>query len=465
MTTRGRRARGRARRSPAISAGIATLLACLAVTVYAFNDGIPFVGDGLERVDLHLRDASNVRADQLVRIRGVEVGEVLDVATEDGGRSARVTIGIEPDARRRLRADARATARWRTLLGRNLYVDLDPGRSGRPLSGDEIPLARTDHQVELDQVLQATPELARERTRASVAGLAVGLSARGAVRETFRSGSQAVDEGATALRALRGERSGDLTRAIAGTAALVGVLERSERQLGALIDGGALTLSATAARRADLGLTLRRAPASMAQARTGLRRIEGTLDRIDPLVADLRPVASRVAPTVDRLRAALAGTTPTLRRARPLVRDLRPALDGLAAASTDVRPLLDELGPLLDRLTSRTLPFLYRKDAEDTQRRLFELVGPLVTLLNSAAGVYDAQGHNIIFQAGISTKALEGILPCKVLLSDPTARDLITCENLQQLLRLVLGGTATDAQMRRAAGRLAPLLRSAKEGR
>jgi virulence factor Mce-like protein len=461
-----RRSRRAPRRgSPVLRAGIVTLLACLAVTVYAFNDGVPFLGDGLDRIDVHLADASNVRPNQPVRMKGVDVGKVLDVRSEDGGRSARVTIGVEPDERERLRSDARAVARWRTLLGRNLYIDLEPGRSGRPLTADAIPLSRTDHQVELDQVLQATPELARRRTQRAVRGLATGLERREDVRETIASGSRAVDVGATALQALRGEAPGDLTRAIRGTADLVAVLARNDRQLGSLIDGAQMTLAATAARRADLGLTLRAAPASLAQARTGLRRIDATLDRIDPLVADLRPVAPRVAPTVDRLRAALQDTTPTLRRARPLVAALRPALTSLASASASARPLLDALAPLLGRVNERTLPFLFRTDAEDTQRRLFELVGPLVTLLNSAAATYDAQGHFIIFQGGISTKIAEGILPCKLVLSDPDARELVTCENLNQLLKLVLGGTATAAQQRAAGERFAQLLDRRKAGR
>ena len=122
----------------------AILLGILGLLLYAgFTKSIPFVGKGGTLVQMQVADLTHLQAGSVVRVAGVDVGKVDAVGLADGGRGARVTLRIDDDSGVQVHKDARAGIFWRTLLGRNMYVELDPGSRTAPLLGDElIPLSR-----------------------------------------------------------------------------------------------------------------------------------------------------------------------------------------------------------------------------------------------------------------------------------------------------------------------------------
>lgn len=420
--------------------GVGALVVALGViVVVVIGTGVYRVGGpSTTTVGADFRDASNVRSGQPVRIRGVDVGTVSRVAALDGGRTARVWMKVDASDAKVLRRDARARIWWRTLLGRNMYVELEPGVSRAPLRGATIPVTSTSHQVELDQVFTAFPAHGRRGIRESIKGLALGVGNGPAVRSSARALDPALRSTAVATRALRGTRTGDLGTLVRGTSRMLGSFDRDERALGGAIDSAQTTFAVTAARRSDIAATLAVAPSALSVTRRQLRRLDGTLALLDPVVARLRPQARRVAPTVDRLRLALARTTPFLRDARPLVRELRPALSDLMTASRQGDPLVTGLTPVVDRLRTDILPFLDRTTPLQGEK-LYKLIGPLASELDSAGSTFDAQAHFIAFQGGFSSRSGEGILPCTALLTDPTAAQKLTCENLNVIFKQLTG--------------------------
>jgi virulence factor Mce-like protein len=417
-------------------AGVVLLVGSIVGTVLIFSGGLPFTGPETAKVEARFTDASNIRTGQKVRIRGIDIGKVTGVRGEAGGHTALVTMEVEPAKRRLLRSDAKAVAWWRTLLGRNFYIELEPGTRQAALGDGPIPPARTDHQFELDQLLTAFRPDAREGLQNTVEGLGEGMADAPAVKSTARALPPALRAIAKGIPPLRGRAPGDLGRVVTGGADVVSALAREERALGSLLENGNTAIGIVAAREADLEGLLRDAPESLQVTRTQLIRLDRTVDLLDPLVEDLRPNARRVRPTLDRLIPALDATTPVLARAQPLVQRLRPALRGLRDAARQGVPLIDELIPVLDRIRTSTIPYL-EKPESDTKRPLYTIIGPTINEIGDSVSAYDAQGHMISFEGGISGRAGEGILPCTVLVTDP--KEKLTCANLNALFAQLSG--------------------------
>lgn len=418
-------------------AGAGLILGGLVVVLLVFGGGLPFgIGDGdLRTVRAQFADASNVRTGQPVRIHGVDVGKVSGVRGQAGGHTALVTMRVQAGKVALLHADARAVVWWRTLLGRNMYVDLQPGSSRAPLAGT-IPAARTDHQVELDQLLTTLSPTAMRGLRTTIRTFGQGAADAPAVARTGRALAPALRSVRDGVAGLRGVTPGDLGRAIRGTGAVVEALDRDEAALGGLIDHADTAVAVLAARHADLDATLRRAPAALGVARRELAGLDTTLDRVDPLVADLQPNAGRVAPTAVRLTGALRAATPLLAQAGPLLHGLRPALTGLRGAAEQAVPLTAALTPVVDRLNAHTIPYL-KAPEHDTHRPLYTLIGPLASEIGDATSVYDHLGHSISFEGGFSGRALNGILPCSPQLTDPDKK--LVCGNLNALFAQLIG--------------------------
>jgi hypothetical protein len=162
--------------------------------------------------------------------------------------------------------------------------------------------------------------------------------------------------------------------------------------------------------------------------------LNATLDRLDPLARDLRPGARALDPAARALRPALDATNRLLRSAQPLLHDLPPALRDLAAASRQGVPLIGALDPTVDRLRDKLLPWLRRRD-DDTHLRNYEAIGPLFSVLDSAAGDFDANGW--FFHFPITFTGDTVLLPCGPAL---TPGQLNRCDALNGVLRKTIGG-------------------------
>lgn len=404
-----------------------------------YSRSIPFWPAGGDIVRAEFADAGNVRAGQEVRVRGVKVGTVDAVERREDSATAVVTMRLTEDDRPALREDARATVYWRTLLGRNMYIELDPGTMPGRLADAVIPASRTDSQVELDMALTPLDEDGRRGLTVMLDELREGLAETGAAVRALEQGGPALDAVAGGLPALRGRRPGDLSDVVDGLAGSTRALDRAGDRLAGLIDGGALTLAVTATRRADLAATVRAAPATLARTRAELEAISGTLERLDPLVADMRPGARALDDAVGEVTPALRIATPLLRDAEPLLEDLQPAVRRLRSAGRAGTPLVETLGPTVDRLREDIVPWLTGRD-QHTGRRIYETVGPTFASLGALTQAFDAHGHDVPFQGGSGVRALGEIAPCEVLLSDPTAAERVRCDALTKGLEALFAG-------------------------
>lgn len=408
------------------------------VLVSGYTRHVLFLPKGGELVKAEFQNAWHVRNSTEVRINGVNVGKVEDVERRPGGSSAIVTMRLK-DAPK-IHRDASAGLWWRTLLGRNFYIQLDPGSPSAPELGDDvIPKSRTTEQVELDYALQPLDGNGRGALRSTIETFDEGLAGPGAGRtiDRFAPSMRPIAPG---LEALRGRRPGDLTESVRNANRVVAALGRSERDLGGLIDNGETTLAVTAARRADLTSMLDQAPATLAQTESQMVRLRTTLDKLDRRAVDLRPGVRALAPTVTTTTAALREARPTLAGLRPLLRDLQPAVRRLRTAARSGNPLVERLRPTARRLRTSTVPFL-RSPNSTVDRPVYQTIGPFFSSVDSITAINDVYGHQVRFQPGGGGGLFSGMFPCQQVFpeGDPQRQ---TCEQLRTTLGSIesLGG-------------------------
>jgi virulence factor Mce-like protein len=429
------------------------LLGVIVLVLYSgFTRSIPFLPKGGDTVSAHFDRATNVIKGNLVRVNGVDVGEVTDVKRDPSGYGALVKMRVDQKGFK-LHSDATAGLYWRTLLARNMYIELTPGSADMPALGNKtIPLWRTTSQVEFDELLDSYQ-----------------ADSRNGVRLFFKEGDkalsgpqlgQAVDKLGPALtpvtpamQALRGTHPGnDLPNLARSAGKTLDALSQDESALGGLVDHADMVLGVTAARRADLAAMLQRAPQTMRETRTTLDRLRTTLDILDPVAARLRPGLRDVSPAITRTTVALRTLSALTPKALPALRDLRPALTDLAAASRQGTPTFAALLPTLQRLQDQIIPFLDKTDP-GTKLKNYEAIGPFFGGLASSSQQFDANGHVQRFMPGQGLDSV-GALPCSLSIGDPNAAQLVKCRNAAtRMLPSLLMGLTPQASRSIAAAR------------
>jgi virulence factor Mce-like protein len=438
----------RYQRNGAITLTVVLVGIVLALTV-GYSREIPFLGGG-ETVHAEFTSAPNLRVGNPVRVRGIKVGKVTKIEQADDLRAARVTMELDSGEDIELKRDARAQVLWRTLLGRNMYVDLEPGSASAPkLAGDTIDRRRTSAQVEFDQLFEPLDTGGRGALQTLFAQLDVAFDQPGPPGQALERLAPAMRTAGPGLEALRGERSGDLARALDGTRRTMRGLGRSERALAGLLDGAAVTLGVTAARRADLGSFLRLAPATLRETRATTARLRHTLDLADPVATRVRPGVRRLDEAATAVRPALLEATPVLRDADPLARRLQGALRALRPASREGVRAIDGLDPTLTRTTDTLLPWLAAPS--DLKITNAQAIGPMFSTIDSAAQQFNAFGHQLRFQ-GLGGGERSVGLPCATFFVEPTATQRLRCEDFSKVFQALIGGTPTRSAGQRKGG-------------
>ena len=216
-------------------------------------------------VTADLEQAPNLFEGGRVTVRGVEVGDIVDVEpTTDG---VRVTMEIEESVK--VPADATLSVVPITVIA-DRYVQLFPAYTSGPRlqEGDHLPLSRTAIPAELDDVLT------------QLKGLLSALEPKpGEKRGPMARLIVSLDE------ALAG-RSRSLAGTLSGSAAVLGNLARSESDITGLIQNVDRLFVALANRSSEIGIVNERF-ALVAEALLGdQQNLEGTLENLSLLAGE-----------------------------------------------------------------------------------------------------------------------------------------------------------------------------------
>jgi virulence factor Mce-like protein len=419
-----------------------TLFIVVFLWIIYTKPSIPVLSGGGKDFKADFAYAANVRPGYTpVRVLGVDVGQVTGVAREPSGRGVRLTMTIDPGKGVSLHSDASASLRWRTLLGRNMYIDLNPGSPSAPgLGGQVIPQSHTDSQVELDQVLEPFDASGRAALKTWIDQFDAGFSDPAAVRQTVNRFGPAMTDLAAGLPGLRGTQPGDLTSLVSNTSRAMGALARDEVSLGNLIDNGSTALGVTAAHQMSVGAIFDQAPAALGQTKATMSRLRTTLDTLDPVARRLEPGARKLGGAAALAQTALDAATPVLVDARPTLAAMRPSVVSLGKAARAGVPVLHSLSPVLDRTTTSFIPFLNTRNPE-TKLLNYEAVGPVAASVASAIGWGDSYATMADFEAVVGEGSFAGS-PCQTFLLDPNVplQNKVDCTALAQVLGNILGG-------------------------
>lgn len=304
-----------------------------------------------------------------VRIAGVEVGKVVEIAPRPGG-GGRVTMELERSALP-IHRDAQLKIRPRIFFEGNFFVDLQPGTPSSPVLGarEVIAAGQTAAPVQIGDVtatLQADVRhdlqtLLRESARSLGGGAAQSLN-RGAP-----DAAPALRNLALASDASLGEApSEDIQRSLRGTARTAGAFAEDEGALKGLVTDLGVTAAALA--REDDALS-----ASVPALRDTLRAARPSLGAVDHVLPPLRTLATEATPSVKRLDPVLDAALPFTRQLSGLVRpaELRATARALRRYTPDidrlvrVTPALFAQGRAASRCTDRVLVPFVQSDFPD----------------------------------------------------------------------------------------------------
>ena len=370
----------RGRRDPrrgAFRAGVLTLAVLAVAAYFGVTKSIPFRHH--YTVSAVFPSANGIRPSAPVRIAGVQVGKVTEVAhAEHGAQAAIVTMRIDRKGLP-LHRDATMKIRPRIFLEGNFFVDVHPGSASAPKlhDGDRIPINQTSSPVQLDQVLSALQAPTRRELQGLLRELSDGLGGGGAqaLNRSIPAWAPAYRDTSVVADALQGTENHDLSQFIANEGATAAALDRHAAELQSLIVDFDATAATLAAHNAQLSSAVAELPRTLRAAEPALRTLNAAFPPVRRLIRDARPGVRSSSPTLD-------AAVPFVRQARGLVsepelrglsRDLRPVVPPLTALEKGSVPLQAQVRAASSCQNAVILPWS-RDKIDDTQ---FPALGPV----------------------------------------------------------------------------------------
>jgi ABC-type transporter Mla subunit MlaD len=429
--------------------GLVVLVAGALLWVLAFTGGINglFAGS-TTTLRANFASIEDIVPHDPVRVHGVEIGSVAGTSAGPGGHGATVTINLNSDAPA-IYDNASAAIVWRTALGANDAIALNPGTRGAGLLGSKaIPQSRDSNQVELDQVLQGGLEGGAQpglRTALPQIAEAFRLVPRVLIND-FNTLTQIAPPANIGLGAVRGALPDtDLKNLVrqAGQAAQAVTVGTGSSTTRAFVQSAASTLTAVSINPTVLRESIDYAGVALAHTAFSTPRLNQTVQLLRPLVAKVRDVAPQVAPALASLTPAVTDLHTLLTDATPLLHKLDPTVHSLASAASVGVPVIRALNPSLVRLQNTILPGLAEKPPELGGQTTYQIIGPMFVNFGTLASLFDANGTLVNLTAGLSAVEPQSFnfLPCFL---NFAGTDLLVCDSLSQSLGSVFGGGSTS---------------------
>ncbi len=336
-----------------VMAGFA--LSCFGLLLYlwvAFGGGFPLKPQGY-RFHVHFTEATQLADQADVRISGVPVGKVVNIAL---GPNNTTDATIQLDERYApLPKDARATLRYKTLLGET-FVDLTPGHksAGTLPEGGTLPDAQVERSVQLDEILRSFDPETQRSFQVWMQSLAQGIYGRGEdINAAFGNLAPFAEDTNTLLQQLDDQRQA-LQQLVVNTGTVFGALSQRSSDLTNLIRNSNSVFGTVASRNQQLEQIFRAFPTFERESSLTLERLNEFTKTANPVITQLRPVARELSPTLQ----AAGRFAPSFRdffvNLGPLITAARPGLPAFRQFLADARPAFGQLDPFTRSLN----PFL-----------------------------------------------------------------------------------------------------------
>ncbi len=290
---------------------------------------------------------------QTVRVAGVRVGDISKAELEDG--TAVVTMDID---RKFLPVYRDATILLRPKTGlKDVFLELDPGSraAGEYEEGDTVPVANTQPDVNLDEILEALDGDSRAYLRMLLVGGGEGLRGRAKDLGDLLGSLGPINEDLATLNREVATRKTNLANLIHNLGELSGRLGTEDQEIAAVIESSNEALGAIAEQDLNVTEATSLLPGTLRQTEDTLTKLGSFSDVLKPSLTQLRPFARKLDGVNTSLRNLSTAALPSVRdqirpftrAARGPVRDLKPAADQLAGATprlTDLAVKVNKLG-------------------------------------------------------------------------------------------------------------------------
>jgi phospholipid/cholesterol/gamma-HCH transport system substrate-binding protein len=264
--------------------GAVSLAVIAAFVLAAFRaEDLPLIGGG-DTYYAAFSEAGGLKANDEVRVAGVRVGKVKEVALAGDHVRVRFVVDRGVDFGK----DTAAAIKVKTLLGA-MYLSLEPEGTGQLQQGAEIPTSRTSSPYD---VVQAFSGLAERSERIDTDQLAQSLDTLAALTQNTPEEFQSALKGLSSLSANVAARDEQLNTLLGNMRKVSTVLGDRRGDLVTLMRDGDKLFRALAARR-DSVHDLLTATSKMSAQLTGLVRdtradLKPALEHLDSVVQVLR---------------------------------------------------------------------------------------------------------------------------------------------------------------------------------
>jgi phospholipid/cholesterol/gamma-HCH transport system substrate-binding protein len=394
-----------------LKVGILIVLLMAAGSYWIFTKQIPFVHG--YRIHAIFASSNQLKKASLVRIAGVDVGQIKDIG-RGPGTTQDVTMEIST-AGQPIHTDATVKIKPRLFLEGGFYIELDPGSPSAPVlhSGGTIPMPQTTTPVQFHQILTALDQDTRTALKSTLKVTADSLD-RGSVRSLRKLAPQlspTLKDVAIVTQAARGTAAHDLSEFIGSTSQVTGTLAQHDAQLAGSVTSLNRTAGALASTDGALAATIRELDLVLQAAPAQLRAFDAALPPLAKVAAAVLPAVRIAPPILDKTSAFLTQLAALSSPAelRGLVTKLTPTIKGFPDFESRLNQLLDLIKPATDCVTQRLLPALNQKvpdGALSSNRPAYQdLIHGLVGLA-SASQDFDGNGPWIRYLGSLGTQTV-----------------------------------------------------------
>lgn len=350
-----RQARGRGKDTIAIVVlvvvGIVMMLGIFIQQKASLPSWVPLVGESFEHITAEFTSAQAVTPGQgqAVDIAGIQIGKVTSVDLEDG--HAVVGMDIVPKYMQLIHSNATLLLRPKTNLN-DMVVEVDPGSGkGQIEDGGNIPLSRTEPNVNLDQFLATLDGDTRQYLQLLLSGGAQGIGGHGRRLSGALRRLQPFSHYIAKLNGAVAKRHVALAHVIHDFALLTTELGRHDSEIQRFVTSSDAALGNFAHQQQSIQDALREFPATLRAGRAGLASSDRFSKVARPALFGLIPQAQALTPAFAATERFFKQTTAPIRdQIRPFTRQIRPVLthanEGSGALKKTVTGFGNSLGGL-----------------------------------------------------------------------------------------------------------------------
>jgi ABC-type transporter Mla subunit MlaD len=398
----------------------AVILVTVFVVYYAFNQGVPLVGQYTDYAIVN--NSVNVRSDSPVRIAGIDVGAVQ--STSPDGQYTKIAFTMQGNGLP-LHTDATVTIRDRLFLEGGYYLQLDPGSPDAPLApeGFVIQPQNTSSPVQFYKVLSTFNQSARTSLEdllntANTAfsprpGAAESDSGAGGLKAALTQVTPLLEDVSWVSQALRGTTAMDVERLLTYGSDVTSTLNADGTHLTSLIAGLDRASGALAATDSALAQTVSGIAGVLRVAPAALSAIDGSLPPVTQLARALTPSLKLAPPLVSAISTTVGEVNAIVTPARrgPLIGSLKTTFTTFPKVLTQLSGAFPVTKAVTDCLARNVVPVLdssVQDGSLSTHQPAWKDFLHFLPIIAGASAGFDGDGHLTRTLAGAGNNSLTG---------------------------------------------------------